>query len=77
VLAAMIAGPALLTIASAAWAGLNLELEFTAQRLSQMMNIGLDVLFGLAIFGLVVDSIKHLVQSFFRRNPSVMRIIKK
>ena len=77
VLAAMIAGPALLTIDSAAWAGLNLELEFTAQRLSQMMNIGLDVLFGLAIFGLVVDSIKRLVQSFFRRNPSVMRIIKK
>lgn len=67
VLFAIIVGPAIITIDPAAWAALNLDLSLTAQRLSQQMNTVLDVLLGLAIFGLVVDSIKRLVQSFFSK----------
>jgi hypothetical protein len=64
VLFAIIIGPAILTVNPAAWEALNLELGFSAERLSQQMNTVLDVLFGLAIFGLLVDSIMRLVRSF-------------
>ena len=74
VLVAIIVGPAVLSIDAAAWEALNLELGFTAGRLSQQMNTVLDVLLGLAIFGLVVDSVKRLVRSFFRNTPSKLHI---
>jgi hypothetical protein len=67
VLAAIIVGPTIITINPAAWEALNLEITLTAQRFSQLMNTILNVLLGLAIFGLVVDSIKRLVQYFTKK----------
>jgi hypothetical protein len=74
VLFAIIVGPAILTIDAAAWEALNLELGFTAQRLSQQMNTVLDVLLGLAIFGLVVDAIKRLVQYITKKVEPGLKI---
>ena len=69
VTAAIIIGPAFITINPTAWEALNLDLGFTAQQLTRQLNTVLDVLLGLAIFGLVVDSIKTLVRTVFKKDP--------
>lgn len=74
VLFAIIVGPAIITVSPAAWEALNIDLGFTAQRLSQQMNTVLDVLLGLTIFGLVVDSIKRLIDSFFSKDHTSISI---
>lgn len=68
VIAAIIIGPAFITINPTAWEALNLDLGFTAQQLTRQLNTVLDVLLGLAIFGLVVDSIKTLVRTVFKKD---------
>lgn len=74
VLAAIIAGPAFITINPAAWEALNLDLGFTAQQLTRQLSTVMDVLFGLAILGLGVDSIKQLVRNIFRKDQSNITI---
>lgn len=70
VLAAIIIGPAIITISPTAWDALNFDLGSTAQQLTRTINITLDVLLGLAIFGLVVDSIKRIIRSFFNNGQT-------
>jgi hypothetical protein len=69
VLFAIIIGPAILAVNPTAWDALNLDLSLTAQRLTQQMNTVLDILLGLTIFGLVVESIKRLYRTFFSKLP--------
>jgi len=62
----IITGPAIITIDATAWQTLNLGLDSTPQTLSNLLNTILDVLMGLSIFGLVVDSIKRLYIEFIK-----------
>jgi hypothetical protein len=71
---AIIAGPAIISIDPASWQALNLELGISAQRISQQLNTVLDILLGLAAFGLVVDSIKHIVRAFFKKDQTPFQI---
>ena len=66
ILFAVLTGPPIFTVSAAAWEALNLDLGLTAEGLTNILNIVFDVLFGLAIFGLVVDSIKRLYIAFIR-----------
>jgi hypothetical protein len=72
---AIIVGPAIITVDPIAWQALNFDLTWNVQRLSGQMNTVLDVLLGLSIFGLVVDSIRRLVSYFFNKTPSGIKII--
>ena len=74
VLTAIILGPAIIAIDPAAWAALNLDITLTAQRFSQHLNTVLNVLLGLAIFGLIVDSIKRLVQNLTKKDLTRFKI---
>jgi hypothetical protein len=74
VMFAIIVGPAIITIDPTAWEALSFDLTLTAQRLSGQMNTVLDVLLGLAIFGLVVDSIRRLVPYFFKKTSTGIKI---
>ncbi|MBW6465395.1 MAG: hypothetical protein K0B06_02690 [Brevefilum sp.] len=74
VMFAIIVGPAIITIDPAAWEALSFDLSLTAQRLSGQMNTVLDVLLGLGIFGLVVDSIKRLVPFLFKKTPAGIKL---
>jgi hypothetical protein len=65
-LIAVITGPAIFTISKSAWEALNWDLAITAGELTQGLNTGFDVLLGLAIFGLAVDSIKRLYEGFIK-----------
>ena len=62
----ILTGPAVITVSPSAWQALNFDLSATAQEVTRMMNVGLDLLLGLAIFGLVVDSIKRLYEGFIK-----------
>ncbi len=64
---AIILGPAVITVTTNALQNLGgFDLEITARELSRGMNIGLDVILGLAIFGLVVESLKIIYTNFIR-----------
>ena len=71
---AIIAGPAIITITPSAWQTLNFALDVTARELSQTQNIILDVLLGLASFGLVVESIKRLYDTFIKGSHTTLEI---
>jgi len=64
----ILTGPDVITVSQSAWQTLNFDVTMTAQEITRMMNIGLDVLLGLAIFGLVVESIKRLYEGFIKGN---------
>lgn len=74
VFVAIIVGPAIITIDPTAWEALSFDLTLTAQQLSGQMNTVVDVLLGLGVFGLVVDSIKRLVPLFFNKNSTGIKI---
>jgi hypothetical protein len=74
VMFAIIVGPAIITIDPSAWETLSFDLSITAQTLSGQMNTVLDVLLGLGIFGLVVDSVKRLVPNFFKKPSTGIKI---
>lgn len=63
---AILTGPAILTVSPTALEALNFDVRTTAQGLSNILNTVLDVLLGLSIFGLVVDSIKRLYETFIK-----------
>ncbi len=65
-LIAVITGPAILTISANAWEALNWDIGFTVAELTRGLNKGVDVVMGLAIFGLAVDSIKRLYEGFLK-----------
>ncbi|MFN2304018.1 MAG: hypothetical protein ACK2TV_09840, partial [Anaerolineales bacterium] len=63
---AIITGPIILTISSAALQGLNIALGTSVESLSSTLNTALDVVLGLSILGLVVDSIRRLYETFIK-----------
>jgi len=63
---AIILGPVVITISPSAWKTLNFDLDLTAESLSQNLNIGLDILLGLSIFGRVIDSLKRVYDHFIK-----------
>ncbi len=68
----LITDPAVITIDPADWQALNVDLSLTAGSLTHYMNLGLDILLGLSIFGLVVNTIKRLYAGFVKGNdPSI------
>jgi len=71
---AIILGPAVITINTNAWQRLGFNLDFTARELSRGMNIGLDVILGLAIFGLVVESLKIIYTNFIKGSGAKIEI---
>jgi hypothetical protein len=71
---AIITGPAILTIDAASLQWVHFSTEMTTQSLSHFANLGLNIILGLAIFGLVVDSIKRLYEGFIKVNPANLEI---
>jgi hypothetical protein len=76
-LAAMIAGPAILTVSPTAWRALNFDLGVTASEMTSKLNFGMDIVWGLAIFGLVVESIKRLYTRFIKGTTPQIEIEKE
>ncbi len=63
---AILVGPAIFTLEPTAWQTLAQDAEITAQELTHLLNLAFDIIFGLAIFGLAVDSIKRLYETFIK-----------
>lgn len=63
---AILVGPAIITIDPQAWQHFLQGSTITAQELTRILNLAFDVIFGLAIFGLAVDSIKRLYETFIK-----------
>jgi len=74
VTSAIIASSSIITIDPTAWQQIFPDARLTAQGLSQTANLVLDILMGLAIFGLSVDSIKRLYLSFIKGRHAVIDI---
>ncbi len=75
ILSAIILGPAVITISPVAWQALDLTLDFGPDELSRTLNTLLNVLLGLTMFGLVVDTIKRIASIFFRGDKAQTTII--
>ena len=71
---AIILGPAVITVSANAWENLGFDLDFTARELTRGMNIGLDVILGLSIFGLVVETIKLIYNNFIKGGTAKIEI---
>ncbi len=71
---AIITGPAVLVIDAASLKWIDFSTIVTTQSLTHSANLGLDVVLGLAIFGLVVDSIKRLYEGFIKVNPANLEV---
>jgi hypothetical protein len=71
---AILTGADVITVTQSAWQALNFDLAITAEQLTRGMNIGLDVILGLAIFGLVVESIKLIYESFIKGSHTRIEI---
>lgn len=71
---AILVGPSIFTIEPTAWQTFIQDASITAQELTRILNLAFDVIFGLAIFGLVVDSIKRLYQTFIKGGPTRIEI---
>lgn len=69
----ILTGPAIITITGSALQKLNID-GFTAEGLSRGLNIGLDVILGLSIFGMAVDSIKRLYNTFIKGSHAKLEI---
>ena len=71
---AILVGPAIFTIEPSVWQALVADATISAQELTRILNLAFDVIFGLAIFGLVVDSIKRLYETFIKGGPARFEI---
>lgn len=74
VLFAIITGLPIITINPTALQTLGFDLATSAQELSQTLNVVLDVLMGLGIFGLVVETIKRLYETFVKGSHTNIKI---
>ena len=70
----IITGPAVITVSETALRSLNFDLAITANRLSEGLNTGLDIVLGLAIFGLVVESIRRVYRTFIKGQSAGIEI---
>jgi hypothetical protein len=62
----ILTGPEFITVSASALQGLGFASSITAAQLTNILNIVIDVLLGLSIFGLVVESIKRIYESFIK-----------
>ncbi len=74
---AIITGPDFITVSSTALEALNLDNALTGSGLSQMLNTVLKVLIGLSIFGLIVESVKRLYDTFIKGRQTSIDIDMK
>ena len=70
----ILTGPDFITINASALQGLNFDTTFTAAQLTRVVNIAVDVLLGLSIFGTVVDSIRRIYETFIKGNYAHIEI---
>ena len=71
---AIIVGPAIISVDPAIWRETGLSSATTAAQFTQIGNTGLDILLGLSIFGLLVDTIKRIYQGFIKGNSAGITI---
>lgn len=71
---AIILGPAVIIVTTSAWENLGFDLDITARELTRGMNFGLDIVLGLAIFGLVVESFKLVYTHFIKGSAAKIEI---
>lgn len=71
---AILTGPAVLTIQSDVWQRLGMDSAFSVETANHYINLGLDILLGLTIFGLVVESIKRLYSGFIKGTKANIEI---
>jgi hypothetical protein len=76
VISAIISSPGIITIDPTTWQQLFPNAELTAQGLTHTANLVLEILMGIAIFGLSVDSIKRLYLTFIKGRHTVIEINK-
>lgn len=74
VTSAIIGTSGIITIDPTSWQKIFPNAELTAQWLSQTANLVLNILMGLAIIGLSVDSIKRLYLTFIKGRHSVIEV---
>lgn len=74
---AILTGPNVITITESAWAALNFDLATSAQEVSRTLNLILDILLGLSIFGLVVESLKRIYETFIKGSQAHIDIDMK
>ena len=63
---AIIVGPAIIAVDPVIWQKTGLSAAASAAQFTKFGNTGLDILLGLTIFGLVVDTIKRIYQGFIK-----------
>ena len=71
---AILTGPAILTVQSSVWQRIGENSNLSVETLNHYINLGVDVLLGLAIFGLVVESIKRLYSGFIKGTKAQIEI---
>lgn len=71
---AILTGPEIITITQTALRALNFDLTITAQEITRILNIVVEVLMGLSIFGLVVESIKRIYEAFIKGSHTRIEI---
>jgi len=72
--AAILSGPAILTLQAADWQRLSLDSTLSVDTINHYMNLGVRILIGLSIFGLVVESIKLLYRGFIKGSKANIEI---
>ena len=70
----ILSGPAILTMQAADWQRLNLDSALSVETINHYMNFGLRIVLGLAIFGLVVESIKRFYTGFIKGHNAHIEI---
>jgi hypothetical protein len=71
---AILSGPAILTVQAEAWQRIAADSNLSLGTLNHYLNLGLDVLLGLSIFGLVVESIKRFYAGFIKGTKAQIKI---
>ena len=72
--AAIISGPAILTLQEVDWMRLNIDSTLSADTINHYLNLGVKILLGLSILGLVVESIKRLYNGFIKGSRANIEI---
>ena len=70
----IIVGPAIISVDPTVWQKTGLSAAASAAQFTKFGNIGVDILLGLTIFGLVVDTIKRIYRSFIKGNSAGITI---
>jgi hypothetical protein len=71
---AILTGPAILTIQPNVWQRIGEQSNLTVETINRYINLGLDIVLGLAIFGLVVETIKLIYKGFIKGTKAQIEI---